>query len=176
MFGDRRRDRLTHAAAVLAASVAGAAALRAAHVPAGILIGAILGSALANHAIGRTSKPRSLPPPVRVAGLVLLGCAVATRLDGETLATMRDITLPLAAAIAWLLLLDIGLACVLVLRYHVDPKSAVLACAPGGVSAIAVTADEMGARMGVVLAIHTVRVFAVVLVALPLLVAWLGPP
>lgn len=165
---------LAHAVAVLGAGAAGAAALGALHVPAGVLLGSVLGSALANRAMSRSSEPRSLPPPVRTVGLVLLGCAVAVRLDGHTLSTLGHIALPLLAGIALLLLLDVALACLLVVRYDVDAMTAVLACAPGGVSGIAITADQMGARMGVVLAIHTVRVLAVVLAALPLLVAWLG--
>ena len=60
-------------------------------------------------------------------------------------------------------------------RYDVDPLTAVLACAPGGVSEIAITASQLGAEVGIVLAIHTVRVLAVVLLVLPVLVVWLGP-
>jgi uncharacterized membrane protein AbrB (regulator of aidB expression) len=70
----------------------------------------------------------------------------------------------------------VGLAIVLHRRYGVDPVTALLACAPGGVSEISVLADDHNARTGVVIAVHVVRVVTVVLVVLPLLVMVLGTP
>ena len=108
---------------------------------------------------------------VRNCGLVLLGCTVATQVDAETVRALGRIWAPLLAGVGMLLVADVLLACLLVRRYRVDAVTAVLACAPGGFSAISGVADEMGARMGVVLAVHTVRILAVVLVVLPVLIA-----
>jgi uncharacterized protein len=139
--------------------------------PAGGIIGAVAGSAVASGFRGR-------PPPsygVRVVGMVLLGCAAGVRLDLQTLETLVHLIVPLLVAVGLLLALDVGLATVLVRRYSVDPVTALLACAPGGVSEMAVLADEANARTGIVIAIHVVRVATVVLVALPLLLLLLGP-
>lgn len=175
--GDAGRPlRPVDSAVVLAASAVGATVLGLLGMPAGVLIGAVLGSVVANRLLPGDGGVRELPTSVRVLGLVMLGCAAGVRLDGSTLATLGHIAVPLLVSVAALLVLDVLLAWVLVTRYDVDAMTAVIACAPGGLSAISITANEMGARMGVVLAIHTVRVLAVVLVVLPVLVAWLGAP
>jgi uncharacterized protein len=149
----------------------GATLLVLLNVPAGGIVGAVAGSAV-------TAGFRGRPPPpygVRVVGLVLLGCAAGVRLDLQTLETLVHLIVPLLVAVGLLLALDVGLATVLVRRYAVDPVTALLACAPGGVSEMSVLADQANARTGIVIAIHVVRVATVVLVALPLLLLLLGP-
>lgn len=158
---------------LLVGGLLGAALLTALQLPAGTLIGAVLGSALANR-VPAGGGPGTLPAPFRVVGLVLLGCVAGVRLDGATLATLGRIALPLAAAVLALVLLNVALAAVLVKRYAVDPLTAVLACAPGGISELSVAAQQMGARTEVVIAIHAVRVLVVVLVVLPVLVVVLA--
>lgn len=172
----RGRRAVTRAAALLAGGTAGAAALTAVHLPAGPLVGAVVGSALVRR-YGESVRPDgrwTLPSPVRLVGLVLLGCVAGVRLDADTLRTLGRIALPLGGAVVALLLVNVAVATVLVRRYRIDPVTAVFACAPGGVSELAVTAQEKGARLEVVLAVHMVRVITVVLVVLPLLVLVLG--
>ena len=155
-------------ASVLLASVAGAAVLTLLRLPAGALIGAVIGAAVVNRIAPRQGAA-STGAWVRVTGLILLGCVAGARLDHATLVILARMTVPLLAAVVGLLVLDALLAWVLVRHYGVDPLTAVMACAPGGVSEIALTAAQAGARMGVVLAVHGVRVLVVVTVALPLL-------
>jgi uncharacterized protein len=156
----------------LGGGLAGATVLVLLQVPAGGIVGAVAGSAIASGVRGRRPPPRA----VRVVGMVLLGCAAGVRLNVETLQTLLHLALPLLAAVAALLVLDVGLAVVLHRRYGVDPVTALLACAPGGVSEISVLADDNNARTGVVIAVHVVRVVTVVLIVLPLLVMVLGTP
>ncbi|GAA2138059.1 hypothetical protein GCM10009844_05740 [Nocardioides koreensis] len=167
----REHEQLTHTASLMAGAAVGAAALGLARVPAGVLIGSVLGSALVNRSPLARQGPRAAPRAVRVCGLVLLGGAVATQVHAGTLGELLKIWVPLLAAVVLLLVADVLLAWLLVRRYRVDAVTAVLACAPGGFSAISGVADEMGARMGVVLAVHTVRILAVVLLVLPVLIA-----
>jgi membrane AbrB-like protein len=174
--GRGHRHVVSRAVVLLAGGAAGAALLSAAQLPAGTLLGAVVGSALARR-YGERVSPASgwtLPSPVRVVGQVLLGCVAGVRLDANTLRTLGRIALPLGGAVLALLLVNVAVAAVLVRRYRIDPVTAVIACAPGGVSELAVTAEEKGARLEVVLAIHMVRVITVVLVVLPLLVLVLG--
>lgn len=159
--------------AVLLASAAGAGVLTLLRLPAGALIGAVVGAAAVNR-VRPTQGVRPIPVSVRVTGLVLLGCVAGARLDLSTLEALARMALPLLAAVVGLLVLDFVLAWVLVRHYNVDALTAVMACAPGGVSEIALTAEGTGARMGVVLAIHGVRVLVVVTVVLPLLLIWVA--
>lgn len=156
----------------LGGGLAGAALLVLLNVPAGGIVGAVAGSAV-------TSGMRGHAPPrraVRVAGMVLLGCAAGVRLDAGTLQTLLRLAFPLLGAAAVLVLLSGALAVVLVRRYGVDPVTALLACAPGGVSELAMFAKDTNARIGIVVAVHVVRVVTAVLIVLPVLVLLLGQP
>jgi len=156
----------------LGGGLAGAGLLVLLQVPAGGIVGAVAGSALA-------SGIRAHPPPphaVRVVGMVLLGCAAGVRLEAETLQTLLQLLVPLLVAIGTLLAMDVALATVLVRRYSVDPVTALLACAPGGVAEMTILAHDLEARTAIVVAIHVVRVVTVVLVVLPLLLVVLGHP
>lgn len=154
----------------LLGGLAGGTLLTLLHVPAGGIVGAVAGSAA-------VSATRTRPPvsaKVRLIGMILLGCAAGIRLQPQTLQTLLHLAVPLVASIAAMLLVDGLLAALLVKKYGIDPVTALLACAPGGVSEIAVVAENVGARSGIVIAVHVVRVLIVVLVALPLLISILG--
>jgi hypothetical protein len=154
----------------LGAGTAGALVLTALHVPAGGIIGAVLGSAAMSGVRGIPASPKA----ARVAGLVLLGAAAGLRLDATTVSQLRAMAVPLAVAVLSLLAGHILLAAMLRRWFGLDTITAILATAPGGVSEIASIADEVGARVGVVTAIHVVRVIIVVVVVLPLLMRLLG--
>ncbi len=161
-------------ARLLAGALTGALVFTVLRVPAATVVGSVVGSVVVNR-----WRPAVFhhPLPVkalRTVGLVLLGCVAGARLDAETLRTIAGLAVPLLTGVALLLVLELALAALLIVRYGVDAVTAVLAFAPGGLSEITLTADEMGARMSVVLAVHMVRVLAVVLVLLPALVAWAG--
>lgn len=160
--GPRRGDTL----AVVAGGLLGAGLLTAVHMPAGGIIGAVCGSAL----VSSTKQTPAALPALRILGLVLLGAAAGVRLDGRTLKLLWQLAVPLGLAILGLLVVSVVLAVILHRAFHIDAVTALLACAPGGVSEIAGMADQLKARSGIVVAIHVVRVIAVVIVALPILV------
>ena len=161
------------AAAVLLAGAAGGLALTWLRVPAGTLVGAVLGSAAAG-SLTPAAEPHPLQRWARNGGLVLVGCVSAARLDAESLATMGRVALPVLAAVLLLLILDAVLARWLVKHRHIDPATALLACAPGGLSELAVLSVKERADTGTVTVVHLVRVLLVVLVVLPALVHVLG--
>jgi membrane AbrB-like protein len=156
----------------LGGGTAGALALTTLGVPAGAIVGAVLGSAVMAAARNSPEQQLSLTG-IRIAGLVLLGAAAGLRLDGSTLAQLAAVALPLAVALGGLLVAQLLLSWALTKAFKLDPVTALLATAPGGVSEISAIAADLGARAGVVIAIHVVRVLVVVLVALPLLMSWL---
>lgn len=141
-------------------------------VPAGGLVGAVLGSAAAGSLV--KAQPHPLQRGVRTAGLVLIGCVSAARLDRESFELLGLVALPVLAAVVLLLVLNGVLARWLVKRHQLDPATAVLACAPGGLSELSVLAVDEGADVGTVTVIHLLRVLLVVLVVLPGLVFVLG--
>lgn len=163
-------------ARLLAGALAGALVFTALRIPAATVVGSVVGSALVNRWWPAEFRHPAPAKALRTVGLVLLGCVAGARLDADTLRTIAELALPLLTGVALLLVLELLLAALLIARYGIDPVTAVLAFAPGGLSEIAFTAREAGARMSVVLAVHMVRVLAVVLLLLPVLVAWAGAP
>ncbi len=145
-------------------------------LPAGALVGAVVGSALATGRRPDRTRPtrRRLDAAVRVVGMVLLGCVSAARLDQDTLRSMLRICGPVIAGVAVLLALNVVLARWLVRRHGLDPTTAVLACAPGGFSELSVVAVREGADVGTVAVVHLCRVLVVVLALVPVLVLVLG--
>jgi membrane AbrB-like protein len=156
----------------LLAGVAGGLLLTWLQVPAGTLLGSVLGASLATG--GVTPGQKRLNASVRVVGLVLLGCVSAARLDPDSFDTLVRLFLPVVAGVAALLALNVLLARWLVRRHGVDPTTAVLACAPGGFSELSVMAVREGADVATVAVVHMVRVLVVVLVVVPTLVAVLS--
>lgn len=183
---------LRRAALGLLAGAAGGLLLTWLRVPAGTLVGAVLGSAVAGSLTrgrngtrgqqgpdgGRTERPSGPEHPLqrwaRTGGLVLIGCVSAARMDRESFHMMGRVALPVLGAVLLLLALNAVLARWLITRRHIDPATAVLACAPGGLSELSVLAVKEGADVGTVTVIHLLRVLLVVLVVLPLLVHALG--
>lgn len=189
---------LVDALVLLAGGFGGATVLTALHVPAGALIGAVVGSMSVNkltdiwrshqrplpcpspaelpveRADGAVPVPelssRRLPGLVRIVGQVLLGVMAGARLDAQTLALLAASIVPIIAAVIVLLGLTMTLARYLFQRHGIDPVTAVMAAAPGGISELAVAAQRQGAMMHVVLAFHLFRVLLVVLVVLPLVI------
>ena len=156
---------------------AGAGIGRMLRLPMWPVTGSILGAATAPLVgLGGVVNAQRHPVQrwVRTAGLVLIGCVSAARLDGESLEILGRIVLPVLAAVVLLLVLNAVLARWLILRHGLDPTTAVLACAPGGLSELSVLAVKERADVATVTVIHLVRVLLVVLVALPALVFVLG--
>lgn len=149
----------------LVGGVAGGTVLTLLHVPAGGIVGAVAGSAA-------VSAVRTRPPVsgrIRLVGMILLGCAAGTRLEPASLRTLLELAVPLLISVGALLAVDVLLALLLTRKYGIDPLTALLACAPGGLSEITVLAEEAGTRTGIVIAVHVVRVVIVVVLALPVL-------
>jgi membrane AbrB-like protein len=170
---------------LLAGGCAGAALLTLLHVPAGALIGSVLGAMAMNKLtdeVVRRRKPgtsitaslRGLPGSLRVVGQALLGVMAGARLGAETLRMLALSAVPVILSVIALLGVTMLLARYLIRRHGVDPLTAVMAAAPGGVSELAIAAQRRGAVMHVVLSIHLFRVLVVVLIALPLLLLAIG--
>lgn len=154
---------------LLLGGVSVGSALELLGVPAGMLIGSIIGSALVNQPWTRRMKPARLPILARQIGLITVGLAAGVLLTVDSLLNTAAIALPVVLAYLGLTALNLIFITVLMSRYQVDPVTAVLAVTPGGLAEVTSIAIDKGAQVAVVLSVHAVRLFSLVLVILPIL-------
>jgi uncharacterized protein len=175
-------SRLPGMVRLLTGGTVGAAVMSGVGLPAGALIGAVAGAvvvqaltAVRSRRSGRDNGAAlSLPRPLRVVGQIVLGALAGSFLTVQTLVSVGQAAPVLVLYVSVLLASTVALGRVLVTRYGVDPSTAVLAAAPGGISELLVSAQEQGAAMQVVLTIHMFRVLVVVLGVLPVMLSVLA--
>ncbi|NLS09331.1 ammonia monooxygenase [Nesterenkonia sp. MY13] len=138
-------------------------------VPAGMLLGAVIGAALVNQRWTPRMKPAEVPAPLRQGGLVLMGFVTGVLLTLDSLASTATIAIPVAVAYLLLGVVNLGFVTLLMSRYGVDPATAVFAVTPGGLGEVMSLAMDRGAEVVVVLTVHAVRLFTLVLVLLPIM-------
>ncbi len=138
-------------------------------VPAGMLLGSIIGAAVVNQRWRARWKPAEVPMPLRQAGLVTMGFVTGVLLTVESLTSTALIALPVAGAYLLISGLNLGLVTLLMSRYGVDPATAAFAVIPGGLGEVMAMAMDRGAETTVVLTVHAVRLFTLVLILLPIL-------
>jgi membrane AbrB-like protein len=151
--------------ALLVAAGGGGLAAEAAGVPAGAVLGALAGAVAINL---RLPGPR-LPRRFREAGKILLGSVVGLSFAPGVLATIGGLVVPVSVAIGLLIAVGLLLSLVLHRWFGWDLATALYACTPGGLSELAITSEDMGAQAHIVIAVHTVRVAAIVMLGPPLL-------
>lgn len=112
---------------------------------------------------------RTQPVPRLVLNLtyIFLGISVGISFNMETVLTLQDSLGILLAATAATLGSSFLLSFVVMRAMRLDLRTALLACSPGGLSLMAVVAEEAGAQTVVVSMLHTVRIIWVV-VSMPI--------
>jgi membrane AbrB-like protein len=166
-YGDAQDWLLT---AVIASGAAVAA--RRAHVPAGSLLGPMLVAG----AVTLAGTEFAVPPAVRELAFALIGLQVGLRFTLETVREVGRLMVPVLLSILGLMAACFVLALLLDAVTSVDLLDAYLATTPGGLYAVLAVGFGAGANTTFVLAVQTLRVLVMVLVA-PLVVRRLvGPP
>jgi membrane AbrB-like protein len=133
------------------------------HVPAGALLGAMVGVAalnLANFGVA-PSGPGTL---LRFAAFAIIGWELGARITPQTLDAVRKAALPIVVVVAGLMVASVVLAFVLH-RSGVDPVTAFLAASPGGLSQMVAISTDLGANVVVVSIVHLIRIIAVLVTA-----------
>jgi membrane AbrB-like protein len=156
-----------------AATVTGLAA-DAVGVPAGALLGALAGAFVVNVA---WPGPR-LARVFRTGGKSLSGMVIGLSFTPAMLGLAVGLAPIVIAGVGVLIVTGLGMSLVLHRRFGWDLPTALYACTPGGLSELAATSEDVGANTQVVIAVHTVRVIAIVVAgppALALLTAAVGP-
>jgi hypothetical protein len=164
------RERIGRTLMLLAGAFTGGLAAEALRIPAGAVLGAVLGALAVNLA---RPGPR-LPRPFREVGKILLGTVVGLSFAPELLATVGELLVPVAVGVVLMIMAGLGISVVLHRVFAWDMPTALYASTPGGLSELAVTSEEVGARMHVVVAVHTVRVIAIVILGPPALTLLIG--
>jgi hypothetical protein len=153
---------------LLAAAVGGAVFQRI-NIPAGALIGAMVGVA----AVGLSGTATVGPGPyLRFVAFAIIGWELGSQIDRSTLESVRSAAVPILVVVGGLL----AAAGVLALILHaagLDPITSFLAASPGGLSQMAAMAAEFKANAVVVTIVHLVRLVAVILMT-PLVVKLLS--
>lgn len=145
----------------IAAALVGAFLFERLRVPAGALIGAMLGGAVLNLA-GASVAPA--PGWLRFVSFAVIGWLLGEQFTRDTIATLRTATVPILLVVG--ALLGAGALVAVVLRWlGLDPATAFLASSPGGISQMGAISAAIGANAPLVVAAHLIRVFTVVLTA-----------
>jgi membrane AbrB-like protein len=155
--------RVLRVVALLGAAAASGLTAEAAGLPAGALLGALAGGFLVNVA---WPGPR-LAKAFRTGGKALSGAVIGLSFTPAILAGAVGLAPAVILGVGTLILTGLGMSLVLHRRFGWDLPTALYACTPGGLSELAATSEDVGANVQIVIAVHTVRVVAIVV---------LGPP
>lgn len=152
------------------AALAGAGLLELLGVPAGALLGAVIGAG--TFTVWRGAQ-RTTPTQARWLALALLGWVIGAQTGPEALAAVPTLLGPLTAVLAGLAVCAVVLTVALVRWAGWDPATALLAAAPGGIGEMAALSVVATDDAEVVTATHLARL-ALILIAVPLLAPLLG--
>jgi uncharacterized protein len=147
----------------LVAVLVGAFVLERAKVPAGALLGGVLGAAVVN--VLWVEGAAALSPSVRFVAFALLGWSIGSTITRDSLQSLSDHAALLGIAVVVLLLFSGVLAVVLAKVGGLDSMTSYLATSPGALSQMSVMASELGADPLIVVSVHTTRVIIVLLSA-----------
>ncbi len=157
-------------ALTVAAGTAGAALGPRLRLPAPALLGPLILTA-ALSLMGVTGGAQ-VPPLAREVAFALIGVHIGLGFKRDTLREIARVAVPVAAAIAGLLLACFALGWLLALTADVSLLDGYLATTPGGLYAVLPIAYGTGADTTFVLAVQSLRLLAMMLAA-PALVRWL---
>ena len=151
-------------------ALAGAWAARRLRITAGVLLGPMVltgAVVLAGVAAGF-----AVPDLLGQTAFALIGLQVGLRFTPDTVRLLGRLTVPVLLAIAGLLIASFGLAVLLDLTTSATLLDAYLATTPGGLYAVLAVAFGAGADTTFIVAVQSLRVVAMVLLA-PLAVRWM---
>lgn len=150
---------MTHVVATAVAALGGAGIATLLRLPAAPLLGAMTGVALLGML---TSLSWSLPGGTRWLVYCLVGWLLGQTVTREVLHTLRASAVPVLITVALFLLFGLLLAWCLWRFTDLDPHTALLSTAPGGIAQIGVLSAEAKANVPLVLTIHVLRITSVI--------------
>jgi membrane AbrB-like protein len=151
---------------VVPIAVAGALVAVWRNIPAGAMVGALIGVAALSLISGRSA---TIHPQVNFAGRVLLGTAIGSAINRQTLEVLGSAILPTIVIAFALLGASVGIAFLTARLAKLDKPTAICSFTPGGMGEMTSIAHELGADMRVVAALHVLRL-VLILIIVPLAV------
>lgn len=134
-------------------------------VPAGTLIGALLAVMVYNAAFGGQTYPTDL----RVVVQILSGLVIGRRFTQADIKCLKSMILPVILMVILLLLINLMFAFIMEHFTTLGFMTSFFACAPGGVSDLALVATDFGAVMEHVALLQLFRLVSVVIIFPPLI-------
>lgn len=144
------------------AAVIGGSILERLHVPAGALVGSALAVALLN---SRGHTTTELPSWAQSIAFGAIGWMIGQGITVEVWRSLLDQVWAVAVAVGGLLFVGAVLALGAVKLGISDAATAFLATSPGGLSQMAALSAAVGADAALVATVHTIRIFAVVVIS-----------
>ncbi|MFA6682025.1 MAG: AbrB family transcriptional regulator [Sphaerochaeta sp.] len=149
----------------LAGSVGGLLAKRM-RIPAGALIGSLL-AAMVFNAIYPVIP--TYPKDLRLGIQILSGMVIGTRFTQADIKTLKTMVLPVLILVVMLLSINLGFAALMSRFTALSFMTSFFACAPGGVSDLALVAADFGATMEHVALLQLFRLISVILIFPPMI-------
>lgn len=150
--------------ATIAAGVAGGLLARRLHVPGGLLLGAMVGSAAVS--LGSGAGP-TMPFPLSAVLFTTVGVMIGTLVTRDRLRQLAPMAVPAVASAVALIVAGVAVAWLLY-GIGIAPPAAVLATSPGALVALISAAAEHGEGETEVALFHVVRIVVVVATVPPL--------
>lgn len=164
-----RRGKFINVVETLAIGAAGGALFLFAHLPGGLISGAMIAVGIAAIA----GRPLAMPPILTQAVLLLLGISLGSLVSQQMLHNMGAYPLTIALLALATVCSTFGSSFYLQRFHGWDQTSALLAGSPGALSQITMLAAEKGADVAAIAVVQTIRVI-ILTAALPLLLALTG--
>lgn len=141
------------------AAVAGASIATVLHMPAAPLLGAMVGVAIVNIC---TSSAFDIAPAGRWIVYALVGWLLGMGVTSETLVELRSAFVPIVVTVVAYLAFGLAAAWLLWKFAALDPLTALLATAPGGIAQMGAMSAGAGASVPIVLTVHVLRITSVI--------------
>lgn len=144
--------------AALACGAAGGYLAWRVKLPAGVMIGAMVGAAL----FGLITGKGAMPSEVKVLTQAVSGIFIGMRIKKSDLPVLKKVLLPAVLSAAAMVGLCLGMGAIVGALSGLDRATAMLGCAPGGIMDMSLIAMELEADAPVISVLHMVRLAAVV--------------
>ncbi len=142
------------------------------HIPAGALIGSLLAAMVFNALYPAIP---TYPKELRLGIQILSGMVIGARFTQEDIKTLKTMVLPVIILVVMLLTINLAFAYLMSSLTTLSFMTSFFACAPGGVSDLALVATDFGASMEHVALLQLFRLVSVILIFPPMIRKMIGP-